>query len=242
VIWQAVRDVLDFARMHLTGGVAADGTRVLSEASTAAMTEWQADVPDKYLLGDSWGIGWVRFDWGGRRLVGHDGNTLGQAAFLRVLPDAGIAVALLTNGGNTRDLYQDLFREVFVELAGAEMQPPLTPPDEAPDVDVTPYLGTYERAAVRLDVLQRDGQAVMRTEITGPIAALIPETVHEYAMTPVADGLFAVREENTQTWLPITFYEIPNVGLYSHFGARAAPRVELRDARDWYPVTPTSRR
>ena len=47
------------------------------------MTEKQADLPDKYTLGDSWGIGWIRFGWDGRRLIGHDGNTLGQAAFLR---------------------------------------------------------------------------------------------------------------------------------------------------------------
>ena len=80
-------DVLAFARMHLTGGLAADGTRVLSAASAAAMTELQADLPDKYSLGDSWGIGWIRFGWDGQRLVGHDGNTIGQAAFLRVLPD-----------------------------------------------------------------------------------------------------------------------------------------------------------
>ena len=66
-----------------------------------AMTEHQADVPDKYILGDSWGLGWIRFGWDGRRLIGHDGNTLGQAAFLRVLPDEGLAVTLLTNGGNT---------------------------------------------------------------------------------------------------------------------------------------------
>src|SRR6201986_1130833 len=64
-------DVLAFARMHLAGGLAADGTRVLSAASTAAMTEFQADVPDKYILGDSWGIGWIRFGWGGRRVLGH---------------------------------------------------------------------------------------------------------------------------------------------------------------------------
>ena len=65
-----------------------------------------------------------------RRLIGHDGNTLGQAAFLRVLPEEGLAVTLLTNGGNTRDLYEDLYREIFAELAGVEMPRPLTPPAE----------------------------------------------------------------------------------------------------------------
>jgi CubicO group peptidase (beta-lactamase class C family) len=225
LISQTVRDVLGFVRMHLAGGLAPDGARVLSGESAAAMTEWQADVPDKYILGDSWGIGWIRFGWNGHRLVGHDGNTLGQAAFLRVLPEQGLAVTLLTNGGNTRDLYEDLYRELFAELAGVEMQRPLVPPAELPELDIAPYLGRYERAGVRMDVLERDGEPVLRTEITGPLAALVPETVHEYPLTPVADALWAVREPSAQTWAPVTFYEVPGAGPYMHFGVRATPKV-----------------
>jgi CubicO group peptidase (beta-lactamase class C family)/dienelactone hydrolase len=225
LINQTVRDVLGFVRMHLNGGAAADGTQVLSPESTAAMQEWQADVPDKYILGDSWGIGWIRFGWDGHRLIGHDGNTLGQAAFLRVLPEQGLAVTLLTNGGNTRDLYEDLHREIFAELAGIEMQRPFTPPDEPVEVDVAPYLGRYERAGVTLDVLERDGGAVLRTEVTGPLAALVPETVHEYPMTPAGEGLFGVRDPSAQSWAPITFYEVPGAGPYMHFGVRATPKV-----------------
>ena len=111
------------------------------------MTEKQAELPDKYILGDSWGIGWIRFGWDDRRLVGHDGNTIGQAAFLRVLPDAGLAVTLLTNGGNARDLYQDLYREIFGELAGIEV-PGRSSRRRALSVDLAPHLGKYERASV----------------------------------------------------------------------------------------------
>jgi hypothetical protein len=209
----------------MNGGVAADGTRVLSEESTAAMTEKEAELPDKYILGDSWGLGWIRFGWDGRRLVGHDGNTLGQAAFLRVLPDEGLAVTLLTNGGNTRDLYEDLYREIFAELAGVEMPHPLEPPAEPVSVDLTPHVGRYERASVLLDVLERDGQAILRTELTGPLAALVPETVHEYPMTAIDENLFVVREPGTVTWAPVTFYELPTGEAYLHFGARATPKV-----------------
>src|SRR5215472_15990091 len=218
-------DALAFARMHLSGGVAPDGTRILDEDAVSVMTEHQADVPDKYTLGDSWGLGWIRFGWDGRRLIGHDGNTLGQAAFLRVLPDEGLAVTLLTNGGNTRDLYEDLYREIFAELAGVEMPHPLEPPVEPVSVDLTPHVGRYERASVLLDVLERDGQAILRTELTGPLAALVPETVHEYTMTAIDDNLFVVREPGTVTWAPVTFYELPTGEAYMHFGARATPKV-----------------
>jgi hypothetical protein len=218
-------DVLAFARMHLAGGLAPDGTRILSERAVSAMTEHQADLPDKYTLGDSWGLGWIRFGWDGRRLVGHDGNTLGQAAFLRVLPDEGLAVTLLTNGGNTRDLYEDVYREIFSELAGVEMPHPLTPPSEPVQVNVGPRLGTYERAGARLEVLGPGDGPVLRTTVTGPIAELISEPTHEYPMVAVAEDLFVVRDPDARTWTAMTFYDLPTGESYLHFGARATPRT-----------------
>jgi len=227
-------DVLAFARMHLTGGLAADGTRVLSAESAAAMTEFQAEVPDKYVLGDSWGIGWIRFGWDGQRLIGHDGNTIGQAAFLRILPDpdnagAGLAVALLTNGGNTRDLYGDLYKEIFAELAGVAMPASIEPPAVPVGTDITPHLGTYERAGVVMEILpsteEIDGPA-LRTTITGPLAELQPDdTVHTYPMTAIGQDLYVVREPEAQTWVPITFYALATGERYLHFGARATPKV-----------------
>jgi dipeptidyl aminopeptidase/acylaminoacyl peptidase/CubicO group peptidase (beta-lactamase class C family) len=228
-------DVLAFARMHLAGGLAADGTRVLSAASTAAMTEFQAEVPDKYVLGDSWGIGWIRFGWDGQRLVGHDGNTIGQAAFLRVLPEAGLAVTLLTNGGHTRDLYGDLYREIFAELAGVNMPAPIEPPAVPVETDITPHLGRYERAGVIMEILANpvevstgaiDGPA-LRTTITGPLAELTPadDLVHTYPLHAMSQDLYVVREPEAQTWVPITFYALATGERYLHFGARATPKV-----------------
>ena len=78
---------------------------------------------------------------------------------------------------------------------------------------------------MRIDVLQNDGRPIVRTEVTGPIAALVPETVHEYPMTAVEDFLFVVREPETQTWTPLTFYALPSGEQYVHFGARATPKV-----------------
>ena len=49
-----VADLLAFARLHLKDGVTADGTVVISPESAQAMRAFEADVPEKYLLGDSW--------------------------------------------------------------------------------------------------------------------------------------------------------------------------------------------
>jgi dipeptidyl aminopeptidase/acylaminoacyl peptidase/CubicO group peptidase (beta-lactamase class C family) len=224
LIKSTAADVLAFARMHLSGGLAPDGTRVLSAESAESMTKHEADLPDKFILGDSWGLGWIRFGWHGHRLIGHDGNTLGQAAFLRLLPEQGVAVTLLTNGGNTRDLYEDLYREVFAEVAGVEMAYPFAPPEEPVDVDITPYVGTYARSSVRMEVLAEG--PTLRTTILGPLAELVPDPVEEYTMVPVGPALFAVKPPEAETWAPVTFYELPTGERYVHFGVRATPRVD----------------
>lgn len=226
LIKSTVRDVLDFAKLHLSGGLAPDGARVLSAESAEAMTQHHADLPDKFILGDSWGLGWIRFGWNGSRLIGHDGNTLGQAGFLRLLPDQNVAVALLTNGGNTRDLYGDLYREIFWEVAGVEMAEPFTPPAEPVEVDVTPYVGTYARSSVRMEVFVGDDGPKMRTTILGPLAEMVPDPVDEYPMVPVGPALFAVKPPEMDTWAPVTFYELPTGERYVHFGVRATPRVD----------------
>ncbi|MGH3302985.1 MAG: serine hydrolase, partial [Streptosporangiaceae bacterium] len=225
VIGSTVADLLGFARMHLTGGVGPGGARVLDAASAAAMTQLQAELPDRYTLGDSWGIGWIRFDWNGRRLIGHDGNTIGQSAFLRLLPDEGLAVTLLTNGGSARDLYQDLYREIFAELADVDMPRPLSPPAEPVSVDVQPHVGTYERASSRLEVLIGDDGPILRTTVTGPLAKLVADPVTEYALVPIEQNLFVVREPKAQTWTPVTFYQLRTGEKYLHFGVRATPKV-----------------
>jgi dipeptidyl aminopeptidase/acylaminoacyl peptidase/CubicO group peptidase (beta-lactamase class C family) len=226
-IISTVADTLAFAKLHLDGGVAPDGTRLLSEESAALMASKQADLPDKHTLGDSWGLGWIRFGWDGRRLIGHDGNTIGQSAFLRLLPSEGLAVTLLTNGGNTRDLYQDLYREILLELADLSMPAPLAPPADPPTVDLHKHVGRYERASTIDEVFVQDGQAVLRSTTTGPIAELVPEPTHEYPLVPVDESgdLFAVRPPGSQTWMPVTFYSLPTGEKYLHAGVRATPKV-----------------
>ncbi|HWC24420.1 MAG TPA: serine hydrolase [Flexivirga sp.] len=225
LITSTVGDVLAFARMHLRGGAAPDGTQVLRPETVALMQEEQAQLPDKDTLGDSWGLGWIRFDWSGHWLFGHDGNTIGQSAFLRVLPEQNLAVALLTNGGNTRDLYQDLYREIFAEVAGVEMQQPLAPPAEPAHVDITPWLGTYQRESMTIEVSTDDDGPRLRATVSGPVAETMDDPTEEAPLVPVDTDLFVMRLPGVETWTPVTFYRPDGQRRYIHFGARATPEV-----------------
>jgi hypothetical protein len=121
-------------------------------------------------------------------------------------------------------LFEKLLRPLLVELAGAELNP-LPEPRDGVDVDVTPFLGVYERASVRMEVLAGADGPMLRTTLLGPLAELEPDPVDEYALTPISDGVFAVREPGTQTWITTTFYSLPTGEEYVHFGARATPKV-----------------
>ena len=218
-------DVLAFARMHLTGGLAADGTRVLSEESVRRMQEHQVDVPDPYSIGDSWGVGWILFNWDGRKVIGHDGNTIGQSSFLRILLDEEVAVTLLANGGNTRDLYDALFGEIFAEIADVHVPAGLLPPEEPFSADFSEFEGIYDRAGVRTEIFRDDDGLRMRTTINGPLAALLPDPVQEHPLVPVRPGEFVMRPEGEQAWHAVVFYSLPTGERYLHHGVRAAPKV-----------------
>jgi CubicO group peptidase (beta-lactamase class C family) len=89
--------LLAFARMHIDCGRARDAAQVLSETSVRAMQEQHASLPGGGEGQAGWGLGWMRFQWRGRHVIGHDGGTIGQNSSLRIMPDERFAVAVLTN-------------------------------------------------------------------------------------------------------------------------------------------------
>lgn len=227
LINSTVRDCLKFAALHLNNGRTEDGAQVLSSDSVQQMQVPQIEVPDRYTLGSHWGTGWIIFDWEGHRLYGHDGNTVGQAAFLRVFPDANVAIALLSNGGKTSSLYRQLYSEILTEFAGIKVPPIPKMPKKPAEIDLAPYAGAYERLAVRLD-LQVEGKRLEGTiTVSGPLASLSPNPVTKLTLTPVtADTFLAKGEEEDSPPSPAVFYKFEDgTPRFLHMGARTHPRI-----------------
>ena len=156
-ICSTAAELLEFAGLHLRDGLGPDGERLLSEESARAMRQPQVEVPTGG-IGESeahWGLGWSVYTWSGRTVVGHDGSTIGQAAFLRVVPDSDAAVALLTNGGDPYGLFRELCGELLVEVAGVELPPEPVAPESPPAADPAPYVGRYDRAGASIEVVSR---------------------------------------------------------------------------------------
>ena len=217
----AARDLLALARMHLAGGVAEDGTRVLSEASVRAMQEVEFELPAGSMT-PAWGLGWMLHDWGGERVIGHDGGTLGQASALRIHPASGVSMALLMNGGNSAALSRRVQEEVFGALA--DIGPPPLPEPSGITIDAERYVGSYERLAVRQIVSAEGGTLTLRTE---SLQSPIEEAPQEVTLQPISESLFEFRPAGTSFRNHASFLEPDAKGrpAYLHTGGRSTPRV-----------------
>jgi CubicO group peptidase (beta-lactamase class C family) len=228
LITASAHDLLIFARSHLDGGLAPDGKRLLSEASVAAMQQPRAVIPDFGAPGAAIGLGWRVSRWDGRTIIGHDGDTVGQSAYLRVDPQARFAVCLLTNSGQSSSLYQAVFTEVFGALAGVSMPAAAAPArDAAAALDPGRHVGRYERTSRRFDVSTRDGRLHLRLAATGDLAALTEAQPEELVLYPAdASGAnFVCRSRDDEPWIPVSFGQLTDRTPYLFAGGRVTPRT-----------------
>ena len=229
-ICSTAAEVLEFARLHLRDGLGPDGTRLLSEEAARAMRERQVEVPTGGIDESEahWGLGWSVYTWSGRTVVGHDGGTIGQAAFLRVVPDSGTAVALLTNGGDPYGLYRDLCGELLADVAGIELPPEPVAPDSPPPVDATLYVGRYDRAGASIEVVSREGGLVAIQTISGLGSEMTPEPVEMplVALDPEREVFLAQHPALKGAWLPVRFTTLADGRRCFHAGGRATPRAD----------------
>ena len=243
-------DLLTFARLHLDGGVTADGKRLLSEASVTAMRSACAAIPEFSAPGSAIGLGWRLSRWGNRTIVGHDGDTIGQSAYLRIDPEAGIAACLLTNSVESETLYREVFNEVFGDLTGVTMPAPPSsrargarvrlrsrggrPSPRCPGgASLDRYAGHYERMSRQFDVSVRDGQLQMVLTMTGNLAALTDSEPEDLLLHPAeppdpsgSPGTrFVLRSRDDEPWVPLTFSELADGTPYIYLSGRVTPRV-----------------
>lgn len=220
------RDLLVFARMHLADGVAPDGTRVISADSARAMRAPQVQVPDRWTFGGHWGLGWMLPNWDGQTLFAHDGSTIGQGAFLRVLPgETDLVVALLANGGEMRDLYQDLYGEIFEHLAGVTIPPRVEPVPNPPAFDPSDYVGRYKRESMAHEVVLRGEDLILINRPSGLLATAMGADSFEGPLIPYDADVFLTSMPSVSGYLPAVFYDAADGTRYLHLAGRAAAKV-----------------
>jgi CubicO group peptidase (beta-lactamase class C family) len=190
------RDLLAFAQMHLSDGKASDGTQVLAPGTAAAMQSREVEVPYTGVMGSSWGLGFERFDVAEGDIVGHDGSTIGQNAFMRMVPEAGLAVALLTNGGDVISLYHEIVGRIVDELSQTQLPQLPVPPAEPERIDATRYVGTYSADVFDLIVSQDDdGRIWIDTVLKGMFADMGENPEKQELVSFTQDTLIPLKGE-----------------------------------------------
>ncbi|SDI52190.1 serine hydrolase domain-containing protein [Nonomuraea jiangxiensis] len=164
-------DLLEFARLHLRHGLARDDARLLSRDSAEAMRTHQSAPPPLSAFPGSYGLGMERHGWDGGTVLGHAGSTIGQYAYLRMVPEADVAVVLLTNGGGAEALHADLVHPLLAELAGVRAPAPVTPPAAAPLSDPGRYVGDFDMGVATIRI-GHDGQGPLTMTVIPRVAAV----------------------------------------------------------------------
>jgi len=220
------REVLAMAHVLLHEGMAPNGKRIVSADGVLEMMRSRVPVPDPYLFGPEWALGLIVCDWHGETVYASDGSTIGQNARLRILPDSGTAIAMLTNGGPRESLYREVFNEILTGL-GAVTIPDLPAPDATLTLDLSRYEGVYERPGTRYEVSAEGGKPYL-TLVLDPTQAEIlqkPDRLR-YELLPVSETHFlmppADASEDTQT---VAIYDFTNGAAgYLHTNCRVHPR------------------
>jgi CubicO group peptidase (beta-lactamase class C family) len=228
-------DLATFARVHLNGGTTRDGTQLLSAASARAMQQVQVTRPAVSDAPMSQGLGWILADWDGTRVIGHDGETIGQLSFLQAVPERDLVVVLLTNSPTGARLWQDLGRWLFDTLAGARMPRVPRPADPPPALELDRYAGLYERLGYHYDIRVQDAHLVIRSQVSGPLADIQsrPEPPPR-RLRPVDRESFYLADETGEGL--VTFLEFDEGRPGYLFTGRAARRTASR-----LPATPSGR-
>jgi CubicO group peptidase (beta-lactamase class C family) len=217
-------DVLRFVSLHVDGG-----RELLDSELVSSMQQEHVRLVDDSLLGGSWGLGWNLDRWGDHRIIGHDGNSIGQNAFMRVAPDARFGFCLQTNVGSALSLYLEVARWLYGERLGVAPRPDPSALDDAAVADSERYAGTYEREGLRVEVTPTEEKQLVATLLsTRDVEGLSFPPMENLPLRPVdrKDSFFLKVPVADADLLAVFFNPDHEDGppTYMHYGGRAARR------------------
>jgi len=130
-VWSSVDDMSLWLRMLLAGGVAADGTRILEEATVEELFKPQTLVPSgqfyptAQLTEPNWtsyGLAWFQHDYRGKKLDFHTGSIDGMVAIAGLIRDENLGVYVLGNLDHVEVRHALLYRVLDHFLAPEDVR------------------------------------------------------------------------------------------------------------------------
>lgn len=191
-LWSTAPDMARYLATQLNDGIAPGGARVVSPENLAVTHGQRIDMGSSVsagappLIANTFGgyaLGWVLGTWNGLPIMSHAGGTLGFTSEVAMLPDAGVGIVILTNGGNTAGLFNMAVQfRLFELLYGLDPQAaPLTdqlvtltrtatdaiaaglPAIEPDPAAIAPFVGSYQRPGLGVIRLSLENGAPILT-------------------------------------------------------------------------------
>jgi hypothetical protein len=151
-----------------------------------------------------------------------------QNAYVRIVPTAGVAVALVTNGGTPGPLFLNVVGHALESLAGVALPPEPIPSAEPSPVDASRYVGTYACGMLTVVISQDDdGRVWMDAIPTDPLAEELGDRPERWELVSFSDDTLITRERDRGLHRPYAFLGDDGTGhaKYLHTG-RALTRAD----------------
>lgn len=213
-------DLLKFAQLHLNLGEA-NGNRLLSESAVKAMQAPQTKAAN---MADEWGLGWMIFDLGGTKCIGHGGTTNGFQAVMRVVPQSNFAISILTNSDRGHAAERPILKWAFRHYLGIDLP-------EHQEVMLEPevldrFVGTYSQHYADIVVSNPDGTLRMDVNQKSALSDIVEsKKLPTVAIKPVGDKVFVITE-GPLSGQTLDFVEKENGEIrFIRVGGRFADRV-----------------
>lgn len=209
LITSSVDDLLDFGGAFLRGGQGAGGQRLLSSDSVQTMIDSHVTLPAAAdAAAPRWGLGWMLDDWAGHRVYWHGGTTIGNKAWLQVLPDDGLVFVVFCNGGVAAAAGAEIFGAFARELAGIE--PSATPLPSGPGTDSQlddNWLGEYADVSTSIEVF-KTAEGQLRGRVSQRLDPNDAAPVDVELLPGSGPNRFVVRHDGLSPWNQIAFAEV----------------------------------
>lgn len=194
-----IKDLIAFARTHLSDGVAPNGTRVLSPELCRMMRTptFDLETPNAPPVG----LGWILPPISGTTAWWHAGGSPGGSSSLTVVPEHDLVIASFGTGPGAGMIHDHLNKTLLEDHLGLQVGPPFE--RAATTLPMAHYAGDYEAFESRLEVRAGESpdelkvtthfqpsspsQAEVLLKYTGPTGVVAPTVT----FSAIRDNLFA---------------------------------------------------
>ena len=140
-----VDDMIAFGRMHLAGGVAPNGNRILGEEYIELMQKTTVDIGTPNV--PPIGLGWIKVPIAGTTALWHGGGSPGGSSSFAVFPDHDLIIVGFGNSPGSGMVHDALITLVLQSHLGLEPDLPFEPSEGTRSLAV--YEGVYESFQTR---------------------------------------------------------------------------------------------